>query len=527
MVTDANPYHSRPLDVHRWSDHREIKELVDRIWPEILRDHEDLLEKKGNRKPLSDAKTQLRTLITDLYVAWLDDPELWVAIKRGNGDFSPTSRYNALHVSKMMPVIVDALMDTDYLDHVPFSNDRTYGGRFSRTSRYRANAKLQGLFKGLTVTLFDIEGHKKEETIVLTDFETDEEGKFIKTSRGKKWTLIEYKDEDYPLAVRMRSDLHAYNELLRLTHVDIASLDKPLVIRIKAGGKPQRISINQLGKWVRRIFSRGSWELNGRFYGGWWQLVGEELRKDILIDGSPTIEVDFKGFHVSMLANEAGVLKPFDYDWYDLEECLIPDIDLAKQRKVLKLLVLTAINASSVPQAFRAYRDKASGSLNKSTGTMEFPVLKDRELGQLLSAFLDRHPYLAKGICSDRGIGLMYQDSLITGHIINDFVAKGEPILSVHDSYIVKRDAVIKLRDAMNRATKSVINAKLAADQEEYSTQQRQQILNQFRQHDYDYFVSLSLDGYLSPKHTVQRTKRYENDLKKFMKWKASIEPSY
>lgn len=30
-----DPDHSRPLDVHRWSDHPEIKVLTDGIWMEI------------------------------------------------------------------------------------------------------------------------------------------------------------------------------------------------------------------------------------------------------------------------------------------------------------------------------------------------------------------------------------------------------------------------------------------------------------------------------------------------------------
>ena len=29
---NMNPWHSRPIDVHRWSDHPEVKELVDKIW---------------------------------------------------------------------------------------------------------------------------------------------------------------------------------------------------------------------------------------------------------------------------------------------------------------------------------------------------------------------------------------------------------------------------------------------------------------------------------------------------------------
>ncbi len=30
-----DPWHSRPIDVHRWSDHPEVAELVDRIWDDL------------------------------------------------------------------------------------------------------------------------------------------------------------------------------------------------------------------------------------------------------------------------------------------------------------------------------------------------------------------------------------------------------------------------------------------------------------------------------------------------------------
>ncbi|MDO6505194.1 hypothetical protein Q4525_19835 [Shimia thalassica] len=32
MTEIQNPWHSRPIDVHGWSDHPEVKGLVDRIW---------------------------------------------------------------------------------------------------------------------------------------------------------------------------------------------------------------------------------------------------------------------------------------------------------------------------------------------------------------------------------------------------------------------------------------------------------------------------------------------------------------
>lgn len=36
MSKIENPWHSRSIDVHRWSDHPEVKEFVDRIWDECL-----------------------------------------------------------------------------------------------------------------------------------------------------------------------------------------------------------------------------------------------------------------------------------------------------------------------------------------------------------------------------------------------------------------------------------------------------------------------------------------------------------
>ena len=31
-----DPWHSRPIDVHRWSAHPEVVQFVDRVWDELL-----------------------------------------------------------------------------------------------------------------------------------------------------------------------------------------------------------------------------------------------------------------------------------------------------------------------------------------------------------------------------------------------------------------------------------------------------------------------------------------------------------
>ena len=61
-----DPNHSKPLDVHKWSDHPEINKLVDDLWLQVV---EPTLGGKSNNKGKCDPKRQLKVLLLDLYVA--------------------------------------------------------------------------------------------------------------------------------------------------------------------------------------------------------------------------------------------------------------------------------------------------------------------------------------------------------------------------------------------------------------------------------------------------------------------------
>lgn len=71
MAEISNPRYSRPIDVHRWSDHPEVKALVEEIWQDYL--PWQITGKQGEKRPGPRPKTsfknQLRVLILDLYVA--------------------------------------------------------------------------------------------------------------------------------------------------------------------------------------------------------------------------------------------------------------------------------------------------------------------------------------------------------------------------------------------------------------------------------------------------------------------------
>ena len=139
----------------------------------------------------------------------------------------------------------------------------------------RATKKLTDLFLPIGLELYELDLHHNRECIILNEHDVDDLGEFIKTSTGaKKSKPIDY--DNTPETIRMRGELTAYNDLLRETYIDIPTLEDPWITRTKSDGNIQYVSIGQHNKFVRRVFSRGEWNLNGRYYGGWWQHIGKE-----------------------------------------------------------------------------------------------------------------------------------------------------------------------------------------------------------------------------------------------------------
>jgi hypothetical protein len=359
MTNDQiDPNHSKPLDVHAWSDHPAINKIIDELWLLVV---EPALGRRSNNQGKSYPKRQLKVLLLDLYVAWQDDPDISIGVNRNNNAYKVNSRYNALHISRKIVDLVDILADADLLDYLHGSHDRANGGMFSRTSRIRPSLKLQDMFSELVFSPPDIDQNYQKETVILTDYETDEEGNYTKSNGRKRRRYIEYEDTD--ATNDFRRDLNAYNQLLRDSYIDIATLQEPFVVRTKENGTTQSIKIDQSKKFVRRIFSRGDWNCNGRFYGGFWQQVGSDYRKDIYINDSPTVEVDYKGLHAAILSAEKGIV--YSGDRYDLGSIVCSKLDQKQQRKAVKLLVLAAINAKDRKSAFGAFRQaQQTGSVS-------------------------------------------------------------------------------------------------------------------------------------------------------------------
>lgn len=417
--------YSRPLDVHTSSDYPEVDEFIDTIYSEQF-------DGQGNE---TIQKKHIKTVLLDIYVAWLQDPELKIAFHRNVDFYNAGSRYNELHISRTTIPVVDRLIAVGLVEQQIGFLDRRPGGQ-GRMSRIWPTPLLIKLFQEVAWTPEVVTSHPDRECIVLRD-----ENKLN----------LEYKDTD--ATSEMRRMLQEYNELIGQTFIDIPTLEENWVVSEddEAPAPNERVFVSQQEKFVSRIFNRGSFDLGGRFYGGWWQRISQENRGRMFMDDWPVSEIDYSGLHIVLLYAEQG----YSYwDEFGFDPYVIPTPDFVTSdhdcRDICKKVLLVGINSQDDRATFNAFRQQAAdGSYKKR--------LTNEQLSTILDSLRDLHPIISGSIANDAGIRLMNTDSHITGHILGHFTSqKNIPILPIHDSYLVPYGMEDELIRAMNDAFSAI-----------------------------------------------------------------------
>ena len=434
-MTDRDYQHSRPLDVHRWSEHPEASKFVNFVYDTYLN-----IQSNENQRI---KKKHLKVVLLDLYVAWLNDPDLNIAVHMTTGAYSDgtvfkkgKSRYNELNIKVSTIEVVHRLLEADLIGFQKgFEGSSEWQGYISRI--WPTN-KLTKLFEDVAFGEFDVGYDEVRETIILRDENKND---------------VEYNDtEDVK---QMRSDVEKYNKLLEKTFIDIQSVDKPARVELPEGKKRRRrnrpvfVNITHHDKFVRRVFNNNSFSDGGRFYGGWWQRIDSKFRKEIRLNNSPTVEIDYSALHIILAYSEAGI----DYwqrtskDPYDLPVRGVNNQEHC--RDITKLFLLLSLNASDERKLYNAFRNE----LNYREYPYEFPNVV---LSELLDTIKEQHPDISHLICSGAGLRLMNIDSRICDYVIAGFVKTDTPILTVHDSFIVPIGHEDRLNQLMEEAFNEV-----------------------------------------------------------------------
>jgi len=288
---------------------------------------------------------------------------------------------------------------------------------------------------------------QRQDVIVLKSFDPKSKTKIQckfsdnKDIRGWRKNLLTYNKFITSHAICLSIENHNLEKLVKR----MANEKYQLNWSFGDNKKKPRI-LNYLHVQLRRIFSRGSFELGGRFYGGWWQFIPSEYRPFITINGLPTVELDYSEIHPRMMYLEAN-LSPPEGDLYDIGLHFdgIPydkDIEPYKsKRKVIK----TYINAL----------------INDDRGNYKLSSEQIETLGmntaQLEAAVLKKHPIINN--IKGKGHGLRYQfiDSQIAEKVMMKLLDKDILCLPVHDSFICQERHLSQLKKVMKQSYKEVL----------------------------------------------------------------------
>ena len=443
---------SRPLDVHRWSDHPESNILVNRIYSEWFEGYSEAITKK-----------HIKVILLDFYVAWKTHPEMMIGIAMSNSFYKANSRYNALHISSKTIDVVKRLIEAGLLDWE--KGYPGFDGKKGKLSQFWATDILIKEFKRARFGIHDIRTFDGRETIVL---------------RNERKRDIPYTDT--PTTIRMRSLLSDYNHLLVKTFIDIPDLNEP-VITISAKRKIDKdthIFITQNEKFTRRVFSNGSWEENGRFYGGWWQRIPSEYRSKIYINDEPTIEIDYSGLHPVLVYQRKGI----DY-WRDIKrdpyQTNIEGLNPEESREIGKALLLMSFNSKEEKRLFLAVKDDLQETIPHYRFTFA-------NLRKVLNDLRNMHPDIADDMLSGIGLDLMNIDAKIAEHVIARFTQSDIPVLCIHDSFVVPIRHDGFLRTCMEEAIEQVLsNFKVNTKQAGIGYERWQGVRHIY----YDFYLSL------------------------------------
>ena len=212
---------------------------------------------------------------------------------------------------------------------------------------------------------------------------------------------------------------------------------------------------------LKKIYLHSSFECGGRNY-----VVGESSnevlnkvkRKKLLIDGEPTVELDYSNFHPRILADMEGVKLPRDFDPYAIEMNGFEDKKLF--REVCKKGLLIVLNSGDMVKSSAALASSLSDSgirdrikKAKADGTFP-PVLQCKKI---LERLIEHNGYLLNHVHSGIGHELTNIESHIMDIIIENILMEGEVLIPIHDSVIVVESFKDKAEQIMLQAYDLVV----------------------------------------------------------------------
>lgn len=396
--------------------------LLNSIINEICLDIENTRTSyKGvNNKTKKKERQACNIIINALYQAYFSIPGTWVSIPLGRSYYSGKT-YSYRSIKK----IFDFLKKNNLIK-VKLGSE--YARKYTRIFPIK---KLKNKFKNLGLRWRHYHYNNNNIPIILRD---------KKVINGVVKTVDINLPNNYKTN-KYRINLNKINKFL-LKHCIALDLEDTSLSAISHLLKRQenKQSINYSNVCLRRIFSRGSILLGGRFYGGWWQSVPSKFRPHITIDGQKTSEVDFSTMSLRILYAKENIQIADNKDLYDIGLRGSKSY-LSKARELIKIYINAILND-----------DKGNFRLDNR----QLNILKLNH-NQLKEKVYNTHKDISKYFSTGIGLKTMFIDSQIAERILLHFLDKEIVVLPVHDSFIINSEYVNELKKTMISQFKEVV----------------------------------------------------------------------
>lgn len=211
---------------------------------------------------------------------------------------------------------------------------------------------------------------------------------------------------------------------------------------------------------IKKIYNESSFKMGGRNY-----MVGTDaptaMKKDnrlfITINDEPCVELDYKSFMPSVMADLAGIT--FD-EYYDPYQIIIDGYDPELLRDIAKRGLLALMNTDNMKAAQYALsammaEPEWKGKIKKATKAGMWP--EGRITHTIIEKLLERNPYIAEQCNKDKALQYQNIESEITDIVVEMVLQEGYIIIPLHDSFIVPVSAESFTKYAMERAYELVV----------------------------------------------------------------------
>lgn len=165
---------------------------------------------------------------------------------------------------------------------------------------------------------------------------------------------------------------------------------------------------------------------------------------DLILDGEPTIEIDFSANHPYLIYAERRLMSPWSFPENAVED---PYDHEGFSRAQIKKMFQVMNNSSSEAQALRGYEDPETGKNN----------LRLEHTRPILEAVKEKHSEIVDYFFLEKGLELMRKEAEVARGIMERFLEVDKPILPIHDSFVVQASQAEFLKDAMYEALREVV----------------------------------------------------------------------